>query len=49
MLLTLYTKYTIKHVYPSFIVPNTTLGITEIDAVRASNDFREVGTMNPKY
>ena len=28
-------------------MPNTTLGITEIDAVRASNDFREVGTMNP--
>ena len=36
-----------KHVYPSFIVPNTTLGITEIDAVRASNDYREVGLINP--
>ena len=43
---TIYKIYN-KHVYPSFIVPNTTLGITEIDAVRASNDFREVGTMNP--
>ena len=28
-----------KHIYPSFIVPNTTLGITEIGAVRASNDY----------
>ena len=36
-----------KHIYPSFIVPNTTLGITEIDAVRASRDFREVGDINP--
>lgn len=43
---TIYKIYN-KHIYPSFIVPNTTLGITEIDAVRASNDFREVGTMNP--
>ena len=29
-----------KHVYPGFIAPNVTLGITEIDAVRATNDFR---------
>ena len=36
-----------KHVYPSFILPNTTLGITEIDAVRASRDFRETGGINP--
>ena len=36
-----------KHIYPSFIVPNTTLGITEIDAVRASRDFKEVGNINP--
>ena len=25
-----------KHVYPGFIAPNTTLGLVEIDAVRAS-------------
>lgn len=36
-----------KHVYPGFVAPNTTLGITEIDAVRATRDFDEVGTFNP--
>ena len=36
-----------KHIYPSFIVPNTTIGITEIDAVRASNDYRETGEITP--
>ena len=36
-----------KHIYPGFIVPNTTLGITEIDAVRASKDFNETGSLNP--
>jgi imidazolonepropionase-like amidohydrolase len=36
-----------KHVYPGFIAPNTTLGLVEIDAVRASNDQREIGTYNP--
>lgn len=36
-----------KHVYPAFIAPNTTLGLTEIEAVRASVDEREVGTFNP--
>jgi imidazolonepropionase-like amidohydrolase len=36
-----------KHVYPGFIAPNSTLGLTEIDAVRATNDFREVGTTLP--
>ena len=43
---TIYRMYG-KHIYPSFIVPNTTIGITEIDAVRASNDYRETGGMNP--
>ena len=28
------------HVYPGFIATNTTLGITEISAVRATNDSR---------
>lgn len=36
-----------KHIYPGFIAPNSTLGITEIDEVRATNDFREVGEFNP--
>ncbi|MCH2235307.1 MAG: amidohydrolase family protein [Crocinitomicaceae bacterium] len=36
-----------KHIYPGFIAPNLTVGLTEIDAVRATNDFREVGLFNP--
>jgi hypothetical protein len=35
------------HMYPGFIAPNSTLGLTEIDAVRATNDFNEVGLINP--
>lgn len=36
-----------QNIYPGFIAPNTTLGLAEIDAVRASRDDKEVGTMNP--
>jgi imidazolonepropionase-like amidohydrolase len=36
-----------KHVYPGLIAPNSTLGLTEIEAVRATADFNEVGYMNP--
>lgn len=36
-----------KHVYPGLIAPNSTLGLTEIEATRASNDFREVGSILP--
>ena len=36
-----------KHVYPAFIAPNSTLGLTEIDAVRATRDFQEVGLFKP--
>lgn len=36
-----------KHVYPGMIAPNSTLGLTEIEAVRATNDFREVGSILP--
>jgi imidazolonepropionase-like amidohydrolase len=36
-----------KHVYPGIIAPNSTLGLTEIEAVRATNDFRETGTTLP--
>jgi imidazolonepropionase-like amidohydrolase len=36
-----------KQVYPGFIAANSTIGLTEIDAVRATNDFRETGLINP--
>ena len=36
-----------QHIYPGFIVPNSTLGLIEIDAVRASDDEKEIGTWNP--
>lgn len=35
------------HIYPGFVAPNSTLGLTEIDAVRATLDFDEVGSYNP--
>jgi imidazolonepropionase-like amidohydrolase len=37
-----------KHIYPGFINPNNTLGLTEVDAVRATNDFAETGAFNPE-
>lgn len=36
-----------KHVYPGFIVSNGTLGLVEVDAVKASDDLSEMGTFNP--
>lgn len=36
-----------KHVYPGLILPTSALGLIEISAVRASNDSREIGDMNP--
>ena len=36
-----------KHVYPGFIAANTSLGLAEIDAVRATRDFDEVGSYLP--
>lgn len=35
------------HVYPGLILPNTSLGLTEVDAVRASRDLNEVGSYTP--
>lgn len=35
------------HVYPGFIAPNSTLGLVEIDAVRASDDEDELGDFLP--
>ncbi|NKI27695.1 amidohydrolase family protein [Arenibacter sp. 6A1] len=36
-----------KHVYPGFIITCTSLGLVEIDAVRATNDKDEIGEMIP--
>ncbi len=36
-----------QHIYPGFIAANTTLGLTEIDAVRATRDYNETGEFNP--
>lgn len=36
-----------QHLYPGFVAPTSTLGLTEIDAVRATLDFNEVGVYNP--
>lgn len=36
-----------KHVYPGIILPVSNLGLVEVSAVRASNDVREIGDMNP--
>lgn len=43
---TIYKVYN-KHIYPAFIAPNTTIGLTEIDAVRATHDYAETGNINP--
>jgi imidazolonepropionase-like amidohydrolase len=36
-----------QHLYPGFIAVNSTLGLQEIDAIRASDDKNEVGAFNP--
>jgi len=36
-----------KHIYPGFVAANSTLGLTEIDAVRATRDYNETGSFNP--
>jgi imidazolonepropionase-like amidohydrolase len=36
-----------KHIYPGFIAPNSTLGLVEVDAVKASDDENEIGAINP--
>lgn len=36
-----------QHLYPGFIAANTTLGLSEIGAVRATRDYAEVGAFNP--
>jgi imidazolonepropionase-like amidohydrolase len=36
-----------KQIYPALILPNTTLGLRDVDAVRATLDFNEIGLFNP--
>ncbi len=36
-----------KQVYPGFIAPTTTLGLGEVEAVRATRDMAEAGSINP--
>lgn len=36
-----------KHIYPGLIAMNTIIGLSEIEAVRATRDFNETGNLNP--
>ena len=36
-----------KHIYPGFISPNSLIGLVEINAVRPTRDYREVGRYKP--
>jgi imidazolonepropionase-like amidohydrolase len=36
-----------KSIYPGIISPNNALGLTEIEAVRTTSDFQEIGQFNP--
>jgi imidazolonepropionase-like amidohydrolase len=36
-----------QHIYPGFITPNSTLGLTEIGAVRMTHDYAEYGVFKP--
>lgn len=36
-----------KHVYPGFILPNSQVGLQEVNSIRAMNDFSEQGQLNP--
>ncbi len=36
-----------KHVYPGLIAPNCIIGLQEAEAVKATNDYAEVGDFNP--
>ena len=37
-----------KHVYPSLIVANTSIGLVEVNAARATRDYSEVGEFKPE-
>ncbi|QEC54196.1 imidazolonepropionase-like amidohydrolase [Anseongella ginsenosidimutans] len=36
-----------KHVYPGFIACHSIMGLAEVEAVRATRDFNETGSLNP--
>ncbi len=36
-----------SHAYPGFIAPNSTMGLMEIESIRATRDYAEVGKFNP--
>src|SRR4051812_21139650 len=36
-----------KHLYPGFILMNSTIGLREIDAVRSTLDYDETGNITP--
>ncbi len=36
-----------RNIYPGLIAMNTTLGLNEIESVRATHDFSETGALNP--
>jgi imidazolonepropionase-like amidohydrolase len=36
-----------KHIYPGVISPNNSLGLNEIESVRTTHDFDEIGQFNP--
>lgn len=36
-----------QHIYPGLIAPESNLGLTEVESVRATNDYEEVGEINP--
>ena len=36
-----------KHLYPGFILPNTQMGLVEVNAIRATRDQRESTQLNP--
>lgn len=38
-----------KHVYPGFIAVNSSLGLAEIDAVKATVDDAEIGGITPIF
>jgi imidazolonepropionase-like amidohydrolase len=40
-------RLTNAHAYPGFFAPNCILGLGEIEEVRATNDFNDVGGYNP--
>ena len=36
-----------KQIYPGIIAPNCTIGLTDIESIRATNDFNDVSGFNP--